>query len=301
MSLPLDRAERRAGHQPRIVYDCFATCSQPVPVRDPESSQAFYGELHDRPDYYVISQRAPFHFTLGIATPFSSDASQNFRVEIRSADGKLVHALDGSRYAHWRAFYEEFAGDTYYQGPSWDLPRAAAGDYLIEVSNGSTSNKGKYVLMVGLNERMNPDEMAQALATVNRLKQEYWVSGPTKFALGSAMKTPVIPRTVARNDNNIKLAGNRLAGAPAPPVMVWYARPRDGSGTSAAGSSWASLWLFLLLLLLAIALAWWICSVSRADAASEVVPLVRSDGDYYSRIRYGDVVCASEQQDETEW
>ncbi len=52
-----------SAHQPRIVYDKYATPDRPIIIKDPEISRAFYGELDGNEDNYMIIAEEPFKLT----------------------------------------------------------------------------------------------------------------------------------------------------------------------------------------------------------------------------------------------
>lgn len=287
----------RAGHQPHIVYDQPATASHPYAIRNPEVSQAFYGELHGKPNYFVLCSPGPFHLNVQIATPLIPNASEDWVVHIRSPQGYLVKTLNGSKYGRWTLFHESFANDTYRQGPSYDNARAPAGDYLIEVSNPGTQNLGKYVLAVGVLEQFSPDDIARAIQTVDRLKTEYWQPGPTRWASPTLLGRggPVLPRTHdtlhANKAVNGLLAGQSAATAgplvvlppgafaPGAPVIATVAQPATAVlATNTAPFPWGAFFFTLLVILTLVGLAWYYFFATKQNFYHSAVT---GDDSYY--------------------
>ncbi len=128
------------AHQPRIVYE--DDLSVPLEIQNPEVSQAFYGELKGSAEYYKIDSEGDFHLYLGLLSPSIKGARTDFKAEI-SFDNEIIIL---EKNEEWEEFYEEFAGDTYFDGPEIDI-NASSGEYLIKVYN--SDNQGKYVLAVG--------------------------------------------------------------------------------------------------------------------------------------------------------
>lgn len=147
-----------SAHQLRIVMDIFNnSISQPIVISNPEVSQAFYGNLTGKPAFYALSADSGFLLYLNILSPDINNSRKDFSAviykftpgEIPGVDnGTLVSVLNGTSF-EWAKFYEEFAGDSYWSGPSYENPEEA-GMYIIKIYN--PGNSGRYSLSVGKNE-----------------------------------------------------------------------------------------------------------------------------------------------------
>jgi len=158
------------AHQPRLVEGDFTL------IENPEVSQAFYGELKGEPDYYQIQAEILIKLYVGILVPDVENIGKDVSVEV-SKDDEFYYLLDGVNF-EWQAFYEEFAGDDYFEGPELSaggedgLPQgveAEAGKYTLKVF--SPDNQGKYVLVVGEKEEFPLNEMLNTLVSLPRLKK----------------------------------------------------------------------------------------------------------------------------------
>ncbi len=157
-----------SGHQPRMVMDTDSHITSPLIVEAPEISQAFYGELKNKPDFYLIESDKDFNLYFQILSPYN-DGRRDFSVAIYK-NNKLYSLLDGSHFS-WIEFYESFAGDKYWQGPEIDQ-KAALGSYLIIVYN--SENTGKYSLAVGKIESFPFNEAMKTLIILPELKHDFF-------------------------------------------------------------------------------------------------------------------------------
>jgi len=155
------------AHQPRIVFDKQSSSDNPFLVDDPEVSKAFYGDLNGTSDYYLIVSNQSFDLYLGILSPDITPSEKDFSVKVI---GPQNISLDGT-LMKWTPFFEDFAGDSYWQGPEFDK-KADQGKYLIQVS--SPDNHGKYVLAVGKKEEFPPKEAFNAVFSLPKLKKEFF-------------------------------------------------------------------------------------------------------------------------------
>ncbi|HCC50377.1 MAG TPA: hypothetical protein DEP98_05245 [Candidatus Jacksonbacteria bacterium] len=163
------------AHLPRVV-----TGSGVVHVQNPEISQAFYGELKGQARSYQINAQDPFTLYVGILVPKLPGIEQDVSVKVSLLEPSQLAAgnqkptvffvLNGQKYK-WTPFYENFAGDNYYQGPDWKS-QAGPGFYQLVVS--SPDNRGKYVLVVGSKESFSPKEMLKTIQTLPGLKQNFF-------------------------------------------------------------------------------------------------------------------------------
>jgi hypothetical protein len=152
------------AHQPRIVSEQFTL------IRNPEISQAFYGNLKGKSNYYQISSDKEFNLYVGILVPDIENIDKDVSVKIFLENEETEYFLNGTDY-EWTYFYEEFGGDSYYEGPELETV-AEKGTYIIEVF--SQDNDGKYVLAVGKKEEFPLDEFINTIITLPRLKEEFF-------------------------------------------------------------------------------------------------------------------------------
>jgi hypothetical protein len=161
------------AHQPRIVEGGGI-----VEISNPEISQAFYGDLNGTPAEFEIKSGTPFRLYVGITVPDIPGARTDKSVEVLSVDDKggetRLFLLNGS--GKWEPFYEEFAGDDYFQGPE-GRGNVNAGTYRIRVS--SPDNLGKYALAVGEVESFGLADTVDAIVILPRLKS--WFFGKSPF------------------------------------------------------------------------------------------------------------------------
>ncbi|MDI6644951.1 MAG: hypothetical protein QME14_07820 [Methanobacteriaceae archaeon] len=159
------------AHQPRIIDGDFSFPENAILIEEPEISQAFYGELNDKPVYYKISSDKPFQLYVGILIPDISGVEKNYMsVEVTDSSGETVLFLNGSDH-DWKPYFEEFGGDQYLEGPEV-RKNVSAGTYYIKVFN--DDNKGKYSLAVGEIEAFPPEEALQAMFLLPILKQRFF-------------------------------------------------------------------------------------------------------------------------------
>jgi hypothetical protein len=160
------------AHQPRIVEDGGI-----VEISNPEISQAFYGELNGSPAVFEIKSDVPFKLYVGITVPAIEGARTDKSVEVTvlGSDGseKVVFFLNASD--KWEPFYEEFAGDDYFQGPDRRAD-VSAGTYRIRVS--SPENNGKYALAVGETESFGIADTINAVVLLPKLKSWFFAKSP---------------------------------------------------------------------------------------------------------------------------
>ena len=155
------------AHQPRIVSQDL------VEVQNPEVSQAFYGELQGQPAFFRIASPEPFVLYLNLLVPdlVAIDKDVSARVYFQ---GEEIFFLDGLG-ADWAYFFEEFAGDSYYQGPEV-REEVEKGEYEVEVF--SPDNQGKYVLAVGEKEEFPLGETVNTLLLLPKLKASFFDKSP---------------------------------------------------------------------------------------------------------------------------
>ena len=93
------------AHQPRMVTN------DAVAVRNPGISQAFYAELHGRPQVYRFQATMPFDLFVQLTVPDLPGARRDFMIRVHR-DAQLLQTMDGTT-AEWTSFYEPFGGDGY--------------------------------------------------------------------------------------------------------------------------------------------------------------------------------------------
>lgn len=177
------------AHQPRIVT------GRVTEVRDPEISQAFYGELKGAPDEFIIRSDKDFRLYVGLLVPDVKDVRKDISADIsvRTAQGeRRVELLDGASFA-WTPYFEEFAKDNYFWGPEFSAPDSQrgvelkgktmpAGTYKIVISD--AGNQGRYSLAIGDVESFSPKEMLNAALILPRIKAQFFDRTPLDI-LGS--------------------------------------------------------------------------------------------------------------------
>ena len=185
------------AHQPRIVDDNF------VEIRNPEISQAFYGELNGTSTEYQIISDKEFKLYLGLLVPDIPNVNKDFFTEIyrvKDGDKEVLAVLDGSKF-DWQPFYEEYGGDNYFWGPEFSSPESKkgvtlvgrlepAGEYRVKIS--SPTNLGKYVLVVGYLEEFPPNEIFNALISIPWLKVNFFQNSFTKIITSPYIYGPII-------------------------------------------------------------------------------------------------------------
>lgn len=155
------------AHQPRIVSSDFTS------IQNPEVSQAFYGELKGKENYFQINSDKPFYLHVSVLVPDVKNIDKDVSAEVSSGN-KLLFLLNGTNVT-WTVFYEEFGGDYYFQGPENAL-NTTAGIYDIKIF--SPDNKGKYVLVVGDKEEFPLNEIVKTLVTLPILKKDFFEKSP---------------------------------------------------------------------------------------------------------------------------
>lgn len=159
------------AHQPRLDLGSAATIENAIIVKNPEISQAFYGQLNGKPVYYKITSDKPFELYVGLLVPTSPGLSGEFvSAEVRDSSGKVIMFLNGTK-EKWEPYFEEFGGDYYLKGPEATL-NVPAGTYYVKVFN--AKNQGKYSLAIGKIEAFPADEAITALFTLPLLKEQFF-------------------------------------------------------------------------------------------------------------------------------
>lgn len=161
------------AHQPRFVRE-----AKSVEVKNPEISRAFYGELTGEPVVYEIKSSVSFNLYVGLLVPdilgIEKDVSAKV-VRLSETGEEKIMELDGQNY-QWTKFFEEFAGDDYWQGPEGRKGDAPPGTYVVTVYR--PDNYGKYVLAIGEIESFSAGEMVNTLTILPQLKKDFFGKSP---------------------------------------------------------------------------------------------------------------------------
>jgi hypothetical protein len=158
-----------SAHQPRLEVGVNSTMANPIVVKNPEISQAFYGNLNGQPDYYQITSDKTFELFVNVLVPQSPGIGSDFvSAQITDSSGKTIALLNGNN-SDWKPMFEEFGGDYYLQGPTFDQ-NVSAGTYYVKVFN--RNNIGKYSIAIGSIEAFPPDESIKSLINIPLLKEQ---------------------------------------------------------------------------------------------------------------------------------
>jgi hypothetical protein len=224
-----------SAHQPRLDTGVAVTAENPIIVKNPEISQAFYGQLNGEPAYYQIKSDQPFQLYVNLLVPTSPGQGGEFiSAEVTDQNGNVVMFLNGTN-STWTPYFEEFGGDYYLKGPeaTLDVP---AGTYTIKVFN--SQNQGKYSIAIGKIETFPANEALAALFTLPLLKQQFFAKPiSTLFveflgvilALGSVMVLFTL-MIKSRKSEELKTLTFKVGAAVAP--LIW-------TGTIIATLVWA--------------------------------------------------------------
>lgn len=162
-------SKEASAHQPRIVPIDAAV----MQVNNPEVSQAFYGELRNRPQFFEINSDKDFTFYINILLPKIPDIDKNITLAIYRGEGDsatIIDSLNGVNYG-WKEFYEPFGNDYYWQGPEFKK-QVQPGKYIILVSN--PKNEGKYSLAIGEQEKFPPKEILNTIYLMPTLQKDFF-------------------------------------------------------------------------------------------------------------------------------
>lgn len=156
-----------SAHSPTIVRE------ETIQIKNPEISQAFYGEMAGHPHYFNIDSDKEFDLYVGLLVPDIEGAETDISAEVIKIDGEkreVIGVLNGKSFT-WEPFFEPFAGDDYFKGPDFSL-RALAGQYQILVYN--QNFRGKYALAVGQKESFSPINLGKTLIVLPSLKMGFF-------------------------------------------------------------------------------------------------------------------------------
>jgi hypothetical protein len=160
-------ANLASAHNPRLVYSLDALPEKPIVINSPDISQAFYGRLKGWEEYYRFKLNASSEFYWQTLVPATKDITKDVSAELIDNDNGRVIAKLEAKDSDWKPYYEEFAGDNYFAGPSSTL-MLDPGTYDIRVSN--PNNEGKYVLVVGQKESFTAKEIFGTIVNLPALK-----------------------------------------------------------------------------------------------------------------------------------
>lgn len=152
------------AHQPRIV-----SSEEITEIKKPDVSQAFYGNLTGKPHFFKINSGKYQEIYFGILVPDLINIDKDVSLKIYFND-EIVGSLNGQNY-EWKSFYEEFGGDYYYQGPEKKFS-LNEGLYTIKVF--SPDNQGKYVLVVGQEEKFPVTEIINTIMVLPKIKKDFF-------------------------------------------------------------------------------------------------------------------------------
>lgn len=161
------------AHQPNLVWESQSTEKTPYLIEDINISQAFYGELKNKPEYYKVNIDKPSILYVGLLVPDNKNASKDLSLKIiklNSPDSDIKLFLNGTILV-WEKYYEPFAGDNYLKGPE-ETKYLRTGEYLIEVT--SKDNIGKYSLVVGQEESFPLGKTIRMMIDLPKLKMVFF-------------------------------------------------------------------------------------------------------------------------------
>jgi hypothetical protein len=153
------------AHQPNYVAN-----RKEIVDTEPTISKAYYGELTGQYAIYEVAADSDFELYLNILSPYNLHASKDFSVAVKDSKGTVLGILNDPPI-EWTRWYEEYAGDWYWQGP--ELRRhLPSGRYRIIVQN--PIRVGKYVLAIGEGEAFPPSEMPRMLKELYLVKTRFF-------------------------------------------------------------------------------------------------------------------------------
>lgn len=164
-------AQNAEAHQPRLAYKLSTVLENPLVIENAEVSQAFYGILSGKPDYYSVAFHIPANLYFQILSPDINGAKTDFSAEIFlvGKNSEELKAKIGG--GEWAKYHEDFADDDYLEGPNKTVA-LGAGLYRIKISN--LRNSGKYVLVIGKKELFPPVEALKSVLNMISLKTTFF-------------------------------------------------------------------------------------------------------------------------------
>jgi len=166
LSLPVSLA-----HIPELVTEDRNYTIEPILVKEPEISYAYYGKLQGSPQVYKIESDKPFHLYVSLLVPYvGQEETSDVEFHIMKDGKKIVMMHD---YQNWTKWYEEYGRDWYLQGPEYEED-VETGIYLIEVH--SDTNTEDYTLAIGNVERFGAVEILKTILVLPVMKALFWNS-----------------------------------------------------------------------------------------------------------------------------
>ncbi len=157
------------AHIPEIVIEDKDYTVDPIVVEEPEISYTYYGKLQGSPQLYKIESDKQFHLYVSLLVPYvGQEEISDVEFHILKNGEKIVMMHD---YQNWTKYYEEYGGDWYLQGPSYEAD-VEEGTYLIEVH--SNTNSEDYTLAIGKVERFGAKEILWTIVVLPVMKAIFW-------------------------------------------------------------------------------------------------------------------------------
>ncbi len=157
------------AHIPEIVLEDRDFMKDPIIVKDPEISYAFYGKLQGSPQVYKIESDKPFRLYVSLLVPYiGQEETSDVEFHIWKDGEKIVMMHD---YQNWTKWYEPYGGDWYLQGPTYEAD-VEAGIYLVEVH--SDTNSEDYSLATGKIERFESLDILKTIFVLPVMKAVFW-------------------------------------------------------------------------------------------------------------------------------
>ncbi len=159
------------AHIPEMVIGDRNYTVEPIVVKEPEISYAYYGKLQGSPQTYKIESEKPFHLYVSLLVPYvGQEETSDVEFHIMKDGKKIVMMHD---YQNWTKWYEEYGRDWYLQGPTYEAD-VEAGTYFVEVH--SDTNSEDYSLAIGNIERFGPLEILKTVFVLPVMKAIFWNS-----------------------------------------------------------------------------------------------------------------------------
>ncbi|MFA5651940.1 MAG: hypothetical protein WC933_01075 [Candidatus Paceibacterota bacterium] len=137
---------------------------------DPNISKAYYGELFGAEAVYTIYATSSLKLYIQILSPKIQDSNKDFIVLIVNDKQNIIARLATSTDG-WQSWYEEYGGDWYWQGPSFNNI-VSTGTYNIIVSR--SNNIGKYTLAIGETESFPAKQFIHYIQELYSIKTNFF-------------------------------------------------------------------------------------------------------------------------------
>jgi hypothetical protein len=163
-------AQRACAHDPRFACSPRGP-SDPVRIKDPSKSWAFYGHLRKgETDVYEITvdRSAQIPWSLLVDRRDAGNPARPF-FTLSTADGRLLQTTD---FAHSERFYEPFSREQYSTTPTTILS-LEAGRYSIAIRMCGT-NEQRYTLAIGSVEHFGISEIPYVLGSIHRIRAQQY-------------------------------------------------------------------------------------------------------------------------------